>query len=759
MSSTVIWVSEVGDRARRGRRFIRRVTYAVLVSVFVAVGVGTVALARVELPEAVPLAETSVVYARDGRPIAELRGGEDRFHVTLDDISPVLVDAVISTEDRDFRSHAGVDPLAIARALWADLRTQGSLQGGSTITQQYVKNVYLDADRTLERKVREAALAIRLEHDLDKDEILERYLNTIYFGRGAYGVEAAARAWYGPDATAADLDLARSAYLAGLIRAPETADAGRPEQVAEADRRRHTVLDAMVEQGHISAAERDGALTRPVTAGVVERQAASDVVIAPEARDAGVEWIIDEVRRQIAADHGGAAMLGRGLRITTTIDLDAQRQVAGLVAGRLGDAGPAGAVIVLDDLGGVRVHVGGQDRTRSEVDLALGLGGGGGGRQPGSAFKAFVLAAAAREGISLDSRYPDPPTVVIPGADDGADWVVSGSGGGSSSSDLVTATARSSNTVFAQLIDDVGPTEVAEVAAEMGVRAPLDAVHALALGAQEVSVLDMAAGYSVLSGRGVAHEPTWITEIATAGGQVLHRHAPEDRRVLSEQEADVVTVALEAVVRGGTGQRAAVDGVPVAGKTGTSQDNADAWFVGYTPGFTAAVWVGHPEGRVPMLDVLGVPAVNGSNVPAELFAAIVGVVAEPGVGSFVDPGRPLPGRVRGPDLADPSLATGPVMTETPTTGPVTTAAPTTETTTGGPGSGATEDVGTSTPPSDPPGGSPPSPTTAPATTAPPPAAPSSPSSSTVASNPVPSSSSALPAATPPPPGDRAAGGP
>ncbi len=700
-------------------RLLRRTAYLALLFTIALVGGLVFVLARIELPEAVALDETSVILDRNGEVIAEFRADENRFYVTLDEISPVLVDAVIAAEDRDFRSHAGVDPLAIARALWADIRSSGVQQGGSTITQQYVKNVFLEPDRSLNRKVREAALAIRLERELTKDEILERYLNTIYFGRGAYGVEAAARAYYGR--SAAELGLAEASYLAGLIRAPETADVSRPEQVPEAERRRAVVLAAMVEEGYATETQRDAVLALPLAGYVLERTAASEVRIDRDALDAGVEWFVEDIRRQVTARYDGeAGIFGRGLRITTTLDLDMQRAAYQTARERLGGPGlPAPSIVTLDDQGAVRVMVGGLDWEASQVNLATGSAGGGTGRQPGSAFKTVVLAEAVRQGISLDSRFLDTGTIVIPEADDGEDWTVSNYGGtGSGVVDLVSATASSSNTVYAQLIQEVGPRSVSLLAADLGVTADLQPVPSLTLGTQEVSVLDMAAAYSVFAIGGERHDVHSITGIESLDGTLDWNPTHGSERVLSPQEASLVTSALVSVVESGTGTRAAIDGVPVAGKTGTTQNAGDAWFVGFTPKFTTAVWVGFPDAVRPMQGLLGYDEITGGSVPAELFSTYLGAVPDPGGGGTFDLPGDRPGRVIGADLVDPTSTTVPPTSTTAPVETTTTLPP--ETTVAPPATDppATDPPATDPPPTEPPVTDPPA-TDPPATDPPP----------------------------------------
>lgn len=616
------------DTPKRGLLWrLRRLFYLGLLVLVGGVAAAVLVLSRVELPDdtEVRLAETSVVHDRNGQVIAHLHAEQDRFYRTIDEMSQPLIDAVVAAEDRDFFDHAGVDPMGIARALWNDIRSGSASQGGSTITQQYVKNVYLDSERTLTRKLREAVMAIKLERRYSKAEILERYLNTIYFGRGAYGVEAAARAYFG--VSALELGPGEAAYLAGLIRAPESADVSRPEQAAEAQRRRDSVLWAMAEEGYVTETEASALVARPLGDYTLPRSEATSVRIVAGG-EIGIAHVVDQVRKELLERYDDAAVYGRGLEIHTTIDLEAQRAAYEAVREMLPEAdGPTAAVVVLDDQGQVRAMVGGPDFDVSQVNLALGAAGGGSGRQPGSAFKPIVLAEALDRGYSMSSLFESPGSIVIPGADGGRDWTVANYGGASHGVvDLLGATKVSSNTVFAQLVDLVDPAAVVARANAMGVASRLEPVHSIALGAQEVSVLDMAVAYSVFANRGERVTPLLVSEVVGGGGRETFSSSRD--RVLPTQVADSVTTALVGVVEGGTGRGAAVPGVPVAGKTGTTQDYGDAWFVGYTPKFTAAVWVGYRDRVEPMLNVAGHGQVTGGTIPAEIFSRVVARVTD-----------------------------------------------------------------------------------------------------------------------------------
>ncbi len=611
----------------------------------------------------------------------------------------MLQEAVLATEDRDYYEHGGVDPVGIGRALYKDLRGGGVEQGGSTITQQYVKNVYLTSERSIGRKLKEAVLAVKLERELDKDEILERYLNTIYFGRGAYGVGAATRAYFDKDVR--EIGLQEASYLAGLIRSPGGADA--LENPAEATRRRSTVLAAMAEEGYITAAERSAVDASPIETNVVDPEDRTG--LGPvEGADIGTKYFVEAVRRQVAEQYGEDMLYGGGLRIYTTIDFDMQRAAWDAVTSTLDQEGdPDAALVAVDQYGQVKAMVGGRNFEEDELNLALGktafgLDWGGTGRGAGSSFKPFVLAEAVRQGISLNSKFNAPGSITfpgVPGAKAGEDWKVSNYGGTAQGVlDLVDATRVSSNTAYAQLMLEVGPQSVADLAGRLGVGAELPVVPALVLGSGDVSPLDMAVGYSTFANRGVHNDPVMIAKIEQVdeGGdvQVLDQAAPSGDRVLSEEEADLVSYCLQEVVKGGTGSSASF-GKPAAGKTGTTQDNKDAWFVGYTPKLTAAVWMGYadalPDGSVPTMNAQspvaqsrGLSGVTGGSLPAEIWRKFMQAATE-GVdtGTFRVP-TSFPGRILN-EVLDTTTTTGPTSSTSSTTTSSTTSTTVEDTTT------------------------------------------------------------------------------
>lgn len=596
-----------------------------------------------ELQELESFAQTSYLCTSDvttecnaDNATAQFTAGEDRVIVTFDEIPQVLIDAVVATEDGDFFNHEGVDPWGIARAAYRDIRNEGVQQGGSTITQQLVKIELLSSERSITRKLKEASLAIKLERELSKEEILTRYLNIIYFGRGAYGIEAASRAYFDKDVS--ELTLADSAFFAGLIRAPSTADPqSSPEEAA---RRRSTTLDLMVRAEMITLAEADAARATDFSSvvGSPVREGLGDIRGAQ-----GSAYVVEAVRQQVneinSLPNGG--IYTGGYRVYTTIDPRLQNEAYNTLAETrfdfAFDNGPDASIVAVDNRGYIRAMVGGRDFNVSQVNLALGRDGGGSGRQPGSSFKPFALAEAIEQGISARSFFSAPTVIEIPEANDGATWTVRGGGSSEGYRDLIDAMRVSSNVVYAQLMVQILPSTVVEMANRLGVSAELPAVNALVLGSGEVSVLDMAAAYSTFANQGQKYQPILIERIENTAGEVICWYPvdgvcePAQGRVsetaLDDNIARQVTFALQGVVDGGTGRAAAVPGIAVAGKTGTTQDAKDAWFVGYTCDMTAAVWMGYSGGPgepvLPMQNYRGLDEVHGGDFPAQIWSAFM----------------------------------------------------------------------------------------------------------------------------------------
>jgi len=603
---------------------------ALLLAVCLALA-GCVSVRPVDLSAAPPLAQTTLLHDARGRLVTELHGPENRTAVPLARISRWLRTAVVDTEDARFYDHGGVDWRAVARATAHDLRRGRVVEGGSTITQQYVKNLYGTRDRTLRRKLREAMLAYALERQHNKDEILAAYLNTVYFGEGAYGAEAAAQAYF--STSAARLTLAQAALLAGLLRSPATLDPfARPGAAAA---RRGEVLRRMARRGHLTRAQAAGAASSPL--GLRARPRAGRYPAAWFIR-----WITDQMLdpadTRFAAlgttrQERTASLFAGGLRIATTVDLDLQAAAERAAREVLADPArdPYAALAAVEPgTGAVRAMVGGRDffadRRYGRVNLATGSGGT--GRQAGSAFKTFALVAAVERGIPPEAVFRAPERLTLARRGHGRPYAVRNhEGQGFGSATLREATALSINTVYAQLLlrlgdgnPDRGARVVVETAARMGIdRRRLAPYPSVVLGAGGVTPLEMAGAYATLAAEGTRAAPFGITRITDTAGHVLYQARPDPDRVLRAPVAAIVGDVLRGVVEHGTGVRAAI-GRPAAGKTGTTQGNADAWFAGYTPDLAAAVWVGFPQGRVPMTPPRTTSPVLGGTLPAEIWA-------------------------------------------------------------------------------------------------------------------------------------------
>ena len=619
-------------------RFRRLIFLVALVIIVGMAGVGLV-VAQIELPHAdESLLETSFVCSSEVTPeegcnaenaMFRLNGEENRVRVALADIPEQAINAVIAAEDRDFRTHNGVDAAGIARAAYANIRSDSVQQGGSTITQQLVRAIYLSNEQSMVRKVREAVLAVKLEQEMPKDEILERYLNMIYFGRGAYGIQAASQAYFGIDV--GELTVADAAYLAGLIRSPETGDAERNPE--EATRRRETVLRAMLEERYIDQAEYDAANEQPWiinpygrlpladgSVGNLVTRVEADTLGNVQGSEYGTEYFAEHVRQLLAAEYGEDVVYGGGLRVYTTLDRSIQQAAFRAVTSNLADPDdPDGSLVAIDDQGRVRAMMGGTDYSLSQVNLATGADGGGSGRQPGSTFKTFAMAEALEQGYSAEAPLPAPGSVELDiGA--GAKWRVSGGAGSGGTHNLISGTQSSSNTFYAQLMLQLGTENVVDMAQRLGVRSEMPNVPSLVLGSGEVSVLDMASAYSTFPSHGVHHPATVITRVENSAGSVLYEYDPEAEAevVVSPTIADTVTYALRRVVTSGTGTVANQIPREAAGKTGTTQNNRDAWFVGYTCNFTAAVWIGYVGAPGEEIRTLG-SSVFGGTIPATIW--------------------------------------------------------------------------------------------------------------------------------------------
>lgn len=575
------------------------------------------------------LGRTSIVYAADGSVLAQWHAEEDRVAVGLDEVTDDLINAVIAIEDERFFQHRGVDLRAIARALVADLESGEASQGASTITQQYIKNVILTPEVSIDRKIEEATLAIRLEESLTKEEILERYLNTVYLGDGAYGVGAASAHYFNKHVS--DLTLGESALIAALIQNPSRTDPFKNSDAAL--ERRRIVLAKMAELGWI-------------TDEVATAADAEPLALAPPRppEQARYPYFTEEVKRMLLDDPAlGATPTDRynmvfrgGLRINTTLDPVSQESAEAAIEQVMPDDGPSAAAVLIEPgTGYVRALVGGSDFYGDDSFAQFNLATQG-KRQPGSAFKPFVLAAALESGLSLNSVFAGGASVTI--NTNSGPWLVENyEGSNFPQMSVAEATVFSVNVVYAQMVDAVGPDKVVELAAAAGIRTPLEPFHAIALGAQEVSVLEMASAYSTFAADGTHIDPIFVTSIETEDGVNLYQPVPVVTQAMSPDVARQVTAALTEVVRRGTAQNAQI-GRPLAGKTGTSQAHRDAWFVGYTPALAAAVWVGFPEATISMEPPTTSINVVGGSYPAQIFRAFAAeALAGTGFGAMPTP--------------------------------------------------------------------------------------------------------------------------
>jgi penicillin-binding protein 1A len=574
------------------------------------------------------LAERSVVYAKDGSVLAVLHDEENRLPVPLSKVPPIVIRAVIDVEDNRFYAHGGLDLRGTARALLTNAQTGGVKEGGSTITQQLVKNSLLTPERSVHRKVEEAVLAIRLENHMTKQQILERYLNTVYLGNGAYGVEAASEQYFGRDVS--QLGAAEAAFLAGTIRNPVGYDPILHKDAALA--RRNTAIDLMAQQGDVPRGDVAPLKAIPIPTALLGN--------LPKPND----YFVEAVKNQLLQDKRlGAtpqdrynAVFRGGLRIRTTLDPALQTIAKEQVKNIVPDTPPnaqqralcsqnevpverckftAALVSVDSTTGAVRAVVGGRNFDDEKYNLAFQ-----GHRQPGSSFKPIVLAAALDAGYSPNDTISgsSPCTIKVPGFDVWRPGNYEGERAGTIN--LVDATAHSINCAYAHLAVSVGLDKVTDMAHKLGITSHLDPYPSMSLGAEEVTPLEMAGVYDTFANDGVHHDPYIVEQVEDRKGKVVFKGATDAKRVLSSQVNRMQVTAMRAVVERGTGTKARLPGRDVAGKTGTSENWENAWFDGFTPQLTTVVWMGSPAGNVPMRNVGGIQVVGGS-YPARIWQA------------------------------------------------------------------------------------------------------------------------------------------
>ena len=549
-----------------------------------------VALAYTSLPgyeqlKQSPNGQMIRVHAADGSVIVSIGPS---FGTWLDyrDVPPIMVDAVVSVEDKRFRYHPGVDPIGIARSFWVRLKSGHFRQGGSTITQQLARNIFLTNNKTFGRKAREIILALAIERKFSKNQVLELYLNRVYFGGGAYGIDAASRKFFGHPAT--ELSLPEAAIIAGLVKAPSnyspTADANA------AIGRARVVLGVMADAGAITPSQ-----AREADPAAVK--------LAPEANQNSVRYFTDWALPQLdtLVDETNAP-----IDVWTTLDLGMQRAADAAISANA-PAGAQGALVSLDRDGAVRAMVGGTDYVTSIYNRSTQAV-----RQPGSAFKLFVYLAALEGGMTPESMLVDEP-VDING------WKPRNSSGRNTGAiNLRTAFTYSVNTIAAKIGAEVGTSAIADMARRLGITTPVNVLPSMVLGTSDVRLIDMTRAYASVAAKGVAVIPYGILRVTTDKGEVLYQHkADTSNVVLPPYVAAGMTDLLQSAVSAGTGKAAQI-GRPVAGKTGTTTSNKDGWFMGFSSGLTTGVWMGRDDART-------VKGLLGGTAPARAFAAFMRV--------------------------------------------------------------------------------------------------------------------------------------
>jgi len=585
--------SSARDAAPGKHHRVRRIVYVSAVSgiwLAIAGGFGFAWIAH-DLPDVSNLPPpgreaTATVLAVNGKELAHY-GPIYGDWLDYPEIPEVMILALLASEDRRFFRHSGLDALAVLRAGLANLNAGTIVQGGSTLTQQLAKNLFLSAERSFKRKAQELLLALWLEQTLTKEEILTLYLNRVYFGAGTYGIDAAARTYFGRSARR--LSLSEAAMLAGLVKAPSRL--APTHNLAGARARAEVVLSAMVDAGYLTPRAAERAKSRPATLD------ASD--IGEDVRYF-TDWVMAKAR-SLAGPQDGP------WRILTTLDPTAQAAAERAIRSGLDENGEAvnagqGALVALAPDGAVKAIMGGRSYGESQYNRAVQAR-----RQPGSAFKPFVYLAGFEAGLKASSVVEDAPITV-------EGWSPENfSGRYAGAVTLTKAFARSLNTVAVRVARHAGLPNVISVARRLGIESPLDPVPSIALGAKEVTLLELVTGYAAIAAGGRKVSPYAIIEIRAESGETLHRYSPKSRPfVIRPDFAEELTRIMQETIRHGTGRRARLDR-PAAGKTGTSQDFRDAVFVGFTSDLVAGVWVGNDD-DMPMRRV------TGGGLPARIWS-------------------------------------------------------------------------------------------------------------------------------------------
>ncbi|MGB3682694.1 MAG: PBP1A family penicillin-binding protein [Rubrobacteraceae bacterium] len=611
------------------------------------------------------LAQTSVVYDNEGNVVDELYGVQNRYVVPMDAINPTLQNAVVAIEDHRFYDHRGLDFEAIGRAAKENIENLSIQEGGSTITQQLMKNTFIAQEKraipSFQRKFTEASLAWQYEQKYSKDEILEQYLNTVYFGANAYGAEAAAKTYF--NKSAEELNLAESAMLAGIINLPGAYDPFNDPASAVA--RRNVVLDKMLQYGYINQQEYEEAVAQELelSRGRVEHENDN-------------EYFLDAVRKELAREYGDQMVYEGGLKIYTTLDPQLQEQASQSVDEILYDPNdPSAALVSVEpSTGAVKSMVGGSNFEQVKFNLATQ-----GKRQPGSTFKPFVLAEAIEQGISPESRYESQP-LSIPMPLDAAEpyyEVVNYEDEYRGPISVEEATKYSDNAVYVQLAQDLGIENVVDMAKKLGIESEVDAYLPTAIGGlrEGVTPLEMASAYATFANQGIRMKPYLVDRVVQEknGEEVtIEESKLEGEQVISRDVAAKVNEVMSDV-GDFYGTEAELGGRPVATKTGTSEQFSDAWFMGYTPQLATSVWVGYPGDRIPMVGIRGYDKIDGGAFPMDIWTLYMqrAMLEYPEIQQFSppSPGMNLKTKTDGNALAPPPTTSTTGRTSTPGEGP------------------------------------------------------------------------------------------
>lgn len=586
----------------RGRTWLIVKLFIVLVLLALIAGLAAASGAIFALTRDLPSLEdlrqnprpvNTVLYDRTGKHIiAVLHGDQNRVLVSSSKIPDVMKQATVAVEDERFYEHHGVDYFGIARAMVENLKAGTVVQGGSTITAQFVKNAYISDERTYTRKLREAALAWQLEDRWSKDKILTEYLNTVYYGAGAYGVEAAARTYFHKNAS--KLSLREAALLAALPKSPNDYSPTTDRKMAI--QQRNKVLQLMADQGYITQERADKAMA----SGMKVYQH------APNYNKSLADYFVSYVTEVLTERFGTKKVFEGGLRVVTSIDLEWQQKATEIIKSTTGPLNfgfkPSAALVAVEPKTGyIRTMVGGLDFGKQQFNLASQAK-----RQPGSSMKPFVLAAAVEQGMNPDTTYYNSTSPKVLSMGPYAEpWVVNGDGPGGPES-VSAATTISDNVVFAQLSIDVGPKNTVDLAHRAGITSKLEDVPSITLGTSGVSPLEMASAYATFASYGVRHKPQAIVQVKNAKGKVIWKPTTKGKKTIQAGVTSVVTECLERVASGGTGSKTSYYfPYPRAGKTGTTENGWDVWYAGYTPDLAAAVWMGDMEKNSPMSSAYG----------------------------------------------------------------------------------------------------------------------------------------------------------